>query len=46
MKSELMLSGPVAESELRVSRKFSTFSGVKDRIEEQLGATGSDGYRE
>ena len=27
---ELMLSGPVAESELRVARNFSAFSGAKD----------------
>ena len=39
-------SGPVAESELRVARNFSTFSGAKDRIQEQLGMTGKDGYRE
>ena len=43
---ELMPSGPVAESELRVARNFSTFSGAKDRIQEQLGMTGKDGYRE
>ena len=34
---ELMLCGPVAESELRVARTFSTFLGAKDRIQEQLG---------
>ena len=41
-----MPSGPVAESELRVARNFSTFSGAKDRIQEQLGTTGKDGYKE
>ena len=40
---ELMPSGPVAESESRVER---TFSGAKDRIQEQLGMTGKDGHRE
>ena len=44
--SELMLSSPVAESESRVVRNFSTFSGAKDRIQEQLGTTGKDGYKE
>ena len=43
---ELMLSGPVAESDSRAARKFSTFSGAKDRIQEQLGITGKGGYRE
>ena len=40
---ELMLSDPVAESESRVERTFSTFSGAKDRVQEQLGTTGKDG---
>ena len=32
---ELMQSGPVAESESRVARNSSTFSGAKDRNQEQ-----------
>ena len=40
---ELVPSGPVAESDLRVARNFSTFSGAKDRIQE-LGMTGKGGY--
>jgi len=43
---ELMQSGPVAESESRVVRNFSTFSDAKDIIQEQLGTTGKDGYTE
>ena len=30
---ELMPSGPIAESESRVARNFSTFSGAKDRVQ-------------
>ena len=42
-----MSSGPVAESELRVARNFSPFSGAKrHRIQEQWGTTGNDEYRE
>ncbi len=41
-----MPSGPVAESESRVDRIFSTLSGGKDRVQEQLGTTGYGGYRE
>ena len=37
---EPMSSGLVAESELTVARNFSTFSGAKDRVQEQLGMTG------
>ena len=45
--SELMPSGPVAESESRVARNFSPFSGAKrHRIQEQWGTTGNDEYRE
>ena len=43
MTLQLMLFNPVAESELRVERTFSTFSDAKDRIHEQLGITGKDG---
>ena len=43
---EMMPSGPVAESESRAARNFSTCSGAKDRISEQLGTTGKGGYRE
>ena len=42
----LMPFGPVAESESRVERTFSTFSGAKDRVQEQLGTTGKDGFRD
>ena len=41
-----MPCGSVAESESRVERTFSTFSDAKDRIQEQLGTTGKDGYQE
>ena len=41
-----MSSGPVAESESRVDRNFSTFSGAKDRVQEQLDVIGKGGYRE
>ena len=41
-----LLSGPVVESKSSVSRNFSTFSGAKDRIQEQLVMTGKGGYRE
>ena len=34
---ELIPSGPVAESESRVERTFSNFTGAKDRVQEQLG---------
>ena len=40
---ELILSGPVAESELRVERNFFTFSGIKDM--ESGSADGSDWER-
>ena len=40
-----MLSGPVAESEVRFDSKLSTLSEEKDRVQGQLGATGSGGYR-
>ena len=43
---QLMPSGPVAESESRVVRNYSTSTGEKDRIQEQLGMTGKDGCRE
>ena len=37
---EVMPSGLVAESESRVARNFSTFSGAKYRVQEQLSMTG------
>ena len=39
---DLMPSCPVAESELRLDRNFSTFSGAKGT--EQLGMTGKGEY--
>ena len=41
-----MSSNPVAESELRVERTFSTFSGASDSIQKFFGMTGKDGSRE
>ena len=46
MTHELMLFGQVTESEWRVARNFSIFSGAKDTIQEQLVMTGKDGYGE
>ena len=37
---EMMPSGPVAKSELRVERNLSTFSAAKDTIQEQVDVTG------
>ena len=41
-----MPSSPIAESESRNARNFSTFSGEKDRVQEQLGATVYGGCKE
>jgi len=43
---ELTASSAVVESESRFERTFSTFSGAKDSIHEQLLLTGKDGFRE
>ena len=45
---ELMSSCPLAESESRVARNLSTFSGAKKKygVQEQLGMTGSGGCKE
>ena len=43
----MMPSGPVAKSDLRVERTFSTFSGAKrHRIQEQFSMTVKDRNRE
>jgi len=39
---ELLPSDPVAESGSRIERTFSTFSGAKDTIQEQLDSSGKD----